>query len=134
MDRVFHLQRPTQAEREKILHIAAKETMDNELIDFVDWRKWTRETKFWAAGRGHIALLLPNFDVVDNILYMARAIVFAGSMRKSTWIVFLPLCSCFCSLILVRCSVFIQVMDWLFWLRCLWLDIWTEIANHSLLL
>lgn len=175
MDRVFHLQRPTQAEREKILHIAAKETMDNELIDFVDWRKvaektallrpielklvpaslegsafrskfldtdelmsysswfatfstiipegmrktkivkklskmlvnhlgltltkedlqsvvdlmepygqisngiellnppleWTRETKFphavWAAGRGLIALLLPNFDVVDNI-------------------------------------------------------------------
>ncbi|KAL6278896.1 hypothetical protein ACE6H2_022497 [Prunus campanulata] len=175
MDRVFHLQRPTQAEREKILHIAAKETMDNELIDFVDWRKvaektallrpielklvpaslegsafrskfldtdelmsycswfvtfstfipegmrktkivkklskmlvnhlgltltkedlqsvvdlmepygqitngiellnppleWTMDTKFphavWAAGRGLIALLLPNFDVVDNI-------------------------------------------------------------------
>lgn len=39
MDRVFHLQRPTQAEREKILHISAKETMDNDLIDFVDWRK-----------------------------------------------------------------------------------------------
>lgn len=39
MDRVFHLQRPTQAEREKILHIAAKETMDYDLIDFVDWRK-----------------------------------------------------------------------------------------------
>lgn len=39
MDRVFHLQRPTQAEREKILCNAAKETMDNELIDFVDWRK-----------------------------------------------------------------------------------------------
>ncbi|XP_050382303.1 probable inactive ATP-dependent zinc metalloprotease FTSHI 5, chloroplastic [Argentina anserina] len=175
MDRIFHLQRPTQAEREKILHIAAKETMDNELIDFVDWKKvaektallrpielklvpaslegsafrskfldadelmsytswfatfstiipewvrttkmvkklskslvihlgltltkedlqsvvdlmepygqisngiellnppleWTREIKFphavWAAGRGLIALLLPNFDVVDNI-------------------------------------------------------------------
>uniref|UniRef100_A0A0A0M0B7 Metalloprotease m41 ftsh n=1 Tax=Cucumis sativus TaxID=3659 RepID=A0A0A0M0B7_CUCSA len=33
--------------------------------------KWTRETKFphavWAAGRGLIALLLPNFDVVDNL-------------------------------------------------------------------
>ncbi|MFQ6634997.1 hypothetical protein Gotur_011263, partial [Gossypium turneri] len=32
---------------------------------------WTRETKFphsvWAAGRGLIALLLPNFDVVDNL-------------------------------------------------------------------
>ncbi|KAL4637644.1 hypothetical protein ACB092_03G091900 [Castanea dentata] len=175
MDRVFHLQRPTQAEREKILHNAAKETMDNDLIDFVDWIKvaektallrpielklvpvalegsafrskfldtdelmsycswfatfsdnvpkwvretkivkklskllvnhlgltltkedlqnvvdlmepygqitngiellnppidWTRETKFphavWAAGRGLIALLLPNFDVVDNL-------------------------------------------------------------------
>ncbi|KAK4799841.1 hypothetical protein SAY86_025206 [Trapa natans] len=175
MDRVFHLQRPTQAEREKILHIAAKETMDNDLIDFVDWRKvaektsllrpielklvpvalegsafrskfvdadelmsycswlatfshmvpkwirrtnfakkvsrmlvdhlgltltredlqnvvdlmepygqisngmellnppldWTRETKFphavWAAGRALIALLLPNFDAVDNL-------------------------------------------------------------------
>lgn len=39
MDRIFHLQRPTQAEREKILQIAAKETMDDELIDFVDWKK-----------------------------------------------------------------------------------------------
>ncbi|KAK5786185.1 ATP-dependent zinc metalloprotease FtsH [Gossypium arboreum] len=175
MDRVFHLQRPTQAERERILQIAAKETMDEELIDMVDWKKvaektallrpielklvpvalegsafrskfldtdelmsycswfatfssmipkwlrktkivkqisqmlvnhlglnltkddlqnvvdlmepygqisngieylnppldWTRETKFphavWAAGRGLIALLLPNFDVVDNL-------------------------------------------------------------------
>ncbi|OMO84521.1 Peptidase M41 [Corchorus capsularis] len=175
MDRVFHLQRPTQAEREKILQISAKETMDEELIDLVDWKKvaektsilrpielklvpvalegsafrskfldtdelmsycswlatfsgmipkwvrktrlvmhiskmlvnhlgltltkedlqnvvdlmepygqisngiellnppldWTRETKFphavWAAGRGLIALLLPNFDVIDNL-------------------------------------------------------------------
>ncbi|KAJ6434179.1 hypothetical protein OIU84_017816 [Salix udensis] len=164
-----------QDEREKILHLSAKETMDGDLIDFVDWRKvaektallrpvelklvpvalegsafkskfldtdelmsycswfatfsslvpdwvrktkiakkmsrmmvnhlgltlskedlqnvvdlmepygqisngiellnppidWTRETKFphavWAAGRGLIALLLPNFDVVDNL-------------------------------------------------------------------
>lgn len=39
MDRTFHLQRPTQAEREKILQVAAKETMDEELIDFVDWKK-----------------------------------------------------------------------------------------------
>ncbi|KAG7023894.1 putative inactive ATP-dependent zinc metalloprotease FTSHI 5, chloroplastic, partial [Cucurbita argyrosperma subsp. argyrosperma] len=175
MDRVFHLQRLTQSEREKILQIAAKESMDEELIDYVDWKKvaektsllrplelklvplalegsafrtkfldtdelmdycswfatfngmvpkwvlktrtvknlnkmlvnhlgltlskedlqnvvdlmepygqisngiellnppldWTRETKFphavWAAGRGLIALLLPNFDVVDNL-------------------------------------------------------------------
>ncbi|XP_031283829.1 probable inactive ATP-dependent zinc metalloprotease FTSHI 5, chloroplastic [Pistacia vera] len=175
MDRVFHLQSPTQRERESILRLAAKETMDDELIDLVDWRKvaektsllrpvelklvpvalegsafrskfldtdelmsytswfatfgcivpnwvrktkivrkisrvlvdhlgltltkedlqnvvdlmepygqisngvellnppldWTRETKFphavWAAGRGLIALLLPNFDVVDNL-------------------------------------------------------------------
>lgn len=175
MDRVFNLQRPTPTEREKILQIAAKETMDDELIDFVDWKKvtektallrpielklvplalegsafrskfldadelmsysgwfatfsgavprwlrktkpvkgiskwlvhhlgltltkedlysvvdlmepygqisngiellnppldWTRESKFphavWAAGRALIAILLPNFDVVDNI-------------------------------------------------------------------
>ncbi|KAJ9180003.1 hypothetical protein P3X46_008312 [Hevea brasiliensis] len=175
MDRVFYLQQPTQAEREKILLSSAKETMDEGLIDFVDWKKvaektsllrpielklvpvalegsafrskfvdadelmsycswfatfsaifpkwvrkiqivkkmsrmlvnhlgleltkedlqnvvdlmepygqisngidllnppldWTRETKFphavWAAGRGLIALLLPNFDVVDNL-------------------------------------------------------------------
>ncbi|KAK2638007.1 hypothetical protein Ddye_025802 [Dipteronia dyeriana] len=175
MDRVFHLQSPTETEREKILRMAAKETMDDELIDFVDWREvadktallrpielklvpmalegsafrskfldtdelmsycswfatfsgifpewmrktkiakkisrmlvdhlgltltredlqnvvdlmepygqisngiellnpplnWTRETKFphavWAAGRGLIALILPNFDVVDNL-------------------------------------------------------------------
>ncbi|RWW28699.1 hypothetical protein GW17_00006801 [Ensete ventricosum] len=36
-----------------------------------DQGNWTRETKFphavWAAGRALIALLLPNFDVVDNI-------------------------------------------------------------------
>ncbi|RVW95986.1 putative inactive ATP-dependent zinc metalloprotease FTSHI 5, chloroplastic [Vitis vinifera] len=32
---------------------------------------WTRETKLphavWAAGRGLSAILLPNFDVVDNL-------------------------------------------------------------------
>ncbi|XP_012839642.1 PREDICTED: uncharacterized protein LOC105960020 [Erythranthe guttata] len=176
MDRIFHLQRPTQTEREKILRNSAKETMDENLIDFVDWRKvaektsllrpielklvplslegsafrrkfvdmdelmsycswfatfsdlvpswvrktktskqiskmlvnhlgltltkedlqdvvdlmepygqimnggiellsppidWTRETKFphavWAAGRSLMALLLPNFDAVDNL-------------------------------------------------------------------
>ncbi|XP_021734746.1 probable inactive ATP-dependent zinc metalloprotease FTSHI 5, chloroplastic [Chenopodium quinoa] len=175
MDRIFNLQRPTQTEREKILRVAAKGTMDPDVIDFVDWKKvaektsllrpielklvpvalegsafrskfldtdelmsycswfatfsasipnwlrktkvarkissvvvnhlgltltredlqnvvdqmepygqisngielytppldWTRETKFphavWAAGRGLIALLLPNFDVVDNL-------------------------------------------------------------------
>ncbi|KAK7344160.1 hypothetical protein VNO77_13483 [Canavalia gladiata] len=175
MDRIFHLQRPTQAEREKILYMAAKETMDDQLIDYVDWKKvaektallrpielklvpvalegsafrskvldtdelmsycgffatfssmiptwlhktkafnklrkalvnhlglmltkedlhnvvdlmepygqisngiellspplnWMKETKFphavWAAGRGLTALLLPNFDVVDNL-------------------------------------------------------------------
>ncbi|EPS73972.1 hypothetical protein M569_00780, partial [Genlisea aurea] len=44
MDRIFHLQKPTQAEREQILRIAAKETMDNELIDFVDWRKVSEKT------------------------------------------------------------------------------------------
>ncbi|KAL7001518.1 putative inactive ATP-dependent zinc metalloprotease FTSHI 5, chloroplastic [Sarracenia purpurea var. burkii] len=44
MDRVFHLQPPTQTEREKILRIAAKETMDEELIDFVDWRKVAEKT------------------------------------------------------------------------------------------
>ncbi|EOA33079.1 hypothetical protein CARUB_v10016416mg [Capsella rubella] len=175
MDRVFHLQSPTEMERERILHNAAEETMDKELIDLVDWRKvsekttllrpielklvpmalessafrskfldtdellsyvswfatfshivppwlrktkvaktmgkvlvnhlglnltkedlenvvdlmepygqisngiellnptvaWTRETKFphavWAAGRALIALLIPNFDVVENL-------------------------------------------------------------------
>ncbi|KAK9136718.1 hypothetical protein Sjap_007312 [Stephania japonica] len=44
MDRVFHLQRPTQMEREKILQISAKETMDYELIDFVDWKKVAEKT------------------------------------------------------------------------------------------
>lgn len=44
MDRIFHLQRPTQAEREKILRISARETMDEDLIDFVDWRKVIRIT------------------------------------------------------------------------------------------
>jgi hypothetical protein len=39
MDRIFHLQRPTQTERETILYSAAKETMDDQLIDYVDWKK-----------------------------------------------------------------------------------------------
>lgn len=39
MDRVLHLQRPTQVEREKILKMAAKESMDEELIGYVDWKK-----------------------------------------------------------------------------------------------
>ncbi|KAI3812339.1 hypothetical protein L1987_17046 [Smallanthus sonchifolius] len=44
MDRIFHLQLPTQAERERILKIAAKETMDPDLIDFVDWHKVAEKT------------------------------------------------------------------------------------------
>lgn len=44
MDRVFHLQRPTQVEREKILRVAAKETMDDDLINFVDWKKVAEKT------------------------------------------------------------------------------------------
>nr|QKY65106.1 AAA-type ATPase family protein [Passiflora pittieri] len=44
MDRVFYLQRLSQTEREKILHVAAKETMDEEVIDFVDWRKVAEKT------------------------------------------------------------------------------------------
>lgn len=44
MDRIFHLQRPTQLEREKILRIAAKETMDPDLVDFVDWRTVAEKT------------------------------------------------------------------------------------------
>ncbi|KAJ0972598.1 hypothetical protein J5N97_020557 [Dioscorea zingiberensis] len=44
MDRVLHLQRPTQMEREKILRIAARDTMDEELIDYVDWKKVAEKT------------------------------------------------------------------------------------------
>ncbi|CAI9094916.1 OLC1v1030747C1 [Oldenlandia corymbosa var. corymbosa] len=44
MDRIFRLQRPTQAERERILQLAAKETMDEELVDFVDWGKVAEKT------------------------------------------------------------------------------------------
>ncbi|GFP99518.1 extra-large guanine nucleotide-binding protein 1 [Phtheirospermum japonicum] len=50
MDRIFHLQQPTQAEREKILRMAAKETMDEDLIDFVDWQKLARVQ---CAGNPH---------------------------------------------------------------------------------
>ncbi|KAJ8421422.1 hypothetical protein Cgig2_030837 [Carnegiea gigantea] len=44
MDRIFHLRFPTQEEREKILQIAARETMDPDLIDFVDWEKVAGKT------------------------------------------------------------------------------------------
>ncbi|KAL0446601.1 UNVERIFIED_CONTAM: putative inactive ATP-dependent zinc metalloprotease FTSHI 5, chloroplastic [Sesamum latifolium] len=49
MDRIFQLQQPTQAEREKILRLAAKETMDEDLIDFVDWRKVAEKTALLRA-------------------------------------------------------------------------------------
>ncbi|KAK4423260.1 putative inactive ATP-dependent zinc metalloprotease FTSHI 5, chloroplastic [Sesamum alatum] len=49
MDRIFHLQQPTQAEREKILRLAANETMDENLIDFVDWRKVAEKTALLRA-------------------------------------------------------------------------------------
>ena len=39
MDRILHLQRPTQMERENILKLSATQTMDENLIDFVDWKK-----------------------------------------------------------------------------------------------
>lgn len=39
MDRIFRLQNLSPTEREKILRGAAKETMDEEIVDFVDWKK-----------------------------------------------------------------------------------------------
>ncbi|KAH9621899.1 hypothetical protein KSS87_001382 [Heliosperma pusillum] len=44
MDRIFNLQRPTQAERESILRKAAREAMDPDIIDFVNWRKVAEKT------------------------------------------------------------------------------------------
>jgi hypothetical protein len=44
MDRTIHLHQPTQGEREKILRVSAKMTMDKELIDFVDWKKVAEKT------------------------------------------------------------------------------------------
>lgn len=44
MDRIFHLQPPTQAERVKILRFAAKDNMDAEVIDFLDWEKVAEKT------------------------------------------------------------------------------------------
>lgn len=68
MDRIFHLQRPTQAERERILHIAARETMDEDLIDFVDWRKVMKlqylplSLSYMCFNYVHISLLFCNFE------------------------------------------------------------------------
>lgn len=53
MDRIFHLQQPTQAEREKILLTAAKETMDDGIIDYVDWSK----------------VIMANLAFISNILF-----------------------------------------------------------------
>ncbi|CAN6469160.1 unnamed protein product [Victoria cruziana] len=44
MDRILHLQRPTQLEREKILYTAAKDSMDEQLVDYVDWKKVAEKT------------------------------------------------------------------------------------------
>ncbi|KAJ4810110.1 ATP-dependent zinc metalloprotease FtsH [Rhynchospora pubera] len=44
MDRVLRLQSPTQVERERILLFAAKESMDEELASFVNWKKVAEKT------------------------------------------------------------------------------------------
>lgn len=84
MDRVFHLQRPTQAEREKILHIAAKETMDNELIDFVDWRKVISEL---VPSLLNFALKL----LLRFIRFLCGLVTSSAQMREHAC------CSCQCS-------------------------------------
>ena len=62
MDRIFHLQRPTQAERENILYSAAKETMDDQLVEYVDWKK-----------------VYPKFSIFNrNIMF------FNSNMKSST--------------------------------------------------
>lgn len=67
MDRVFHLQRPTQAEREKILHNAAKETMDNDLIDFVDWIKVIAESVSWDIYISiHVVIEISEIVSIDR--------------------------------------------------------------------
>ncbi|KAI3827471.1 hypothetical protein L1987_01547 [Smallanthus sonchifolius] len=51
---------------------------------------WSRETKFphavWVAGRGLIAYLLPNYDMVDNLwlellIYLGRELGVERSQR-----------------------------------------------------
>ncbi|KAJ3708584.1 hypothetical protein LUZ61_012289 [Rhynchospora tenuis] len=44
MDRVLRLRFPTQQERERILLFAAKDSMDEELARFVDWKKVAEKT------------------------------------------------------------------------------------------
>lgn len=56
MDRVFHLQSPTEMERERILHNAAEETMDRELIDLVDWRKVILSAKLLICASDYMGL------------------------------------------------------------------------------
>ncbi|KAG6526224.1 hypothetical protein ZIOFF_016206 [Zingiber officinale] len=60
MDRVLQLQRPTQMEREKILCFAAKDTMDDELIDFVDWKKTFTEC---LNDLANVVSWILNFDI-----------------------------------------------------------------------
>lgn len=83
MDRVFHLQRPTQAEREKILHIAAKETMDNELIDFVDWRKVIAESVSYPICFHTKAVI----EVDEFLVWVCNLPV-----HKCVWMVSIALC------------------------------------------
>lgn len=59
MDRIFHLQQPTQTEREKILLTAAKETMDDWIIDYVDW------SKVIMANLAFLSKILDSFQLLQ---------------------------------------------------------------------
>ncbi|KAL5983592.1 putative inactive ATP-dependent zinc metalloprotease FTSHI 5, chloroplastic [Asimina triloba] len=64
MDRVLHVQPLTQAEREKILRIAAEETMDDELIGFVDWKKEDNHSPIVSGS----VLQLPMMGSADSVM------------------------------------------------------------------
>lgn len=66
MDRVFHLQRPTQVERENILRMSAKATMDNDLIDFVDWKKVVAEIFFIFCSRVAMSFFICRRPACNN--------------------------------------------------------------------
>ncbi|CAH1414735.1 unnamed protein product [Lactuca virosa] len=92
MDRIFHLQRPTQTEREKILQIAAKETMDPQLIDFVDWQKVAEKTAFLRPVELKIvpmslegaAFRSKVLDTDELMSYTSLIATFSGSIP--TWL------------------------------------------------
>ncbi|KAL8171854.1 hypothetical protein V2J09_023658 [Rumex salicifolius] len=88
MDRIFNLTRPTQAEREKILWLAAKETMDPDIVDSVNWSKVAEKTaNLFPVDLKRVPVALEGSAFRSKFLDRDELLSYCGWFATFSWIV-----------------------------------------------